>query len=56
MHHAALDGLALWFNAETKLHWAQAHQRDPQLTRDLQVKNLPALSMVNVRKQWPTIV
>jgi SRSO17 transposase len=50
MHHAALDALALWFIAETKLDWAAAQPRDPQLTRELQVQALPALSMANVRE------
>lgn len=50
MHHAALDALALWFIAETKLDWAVAQPRDPQLTRELQVQALPALSMANVRE------
>lgn len=50
LHHAALDALALWFIAETKLDWTQTHPRDPQLTRELQVKQLPALSMANVRE------
>lgn len=50
LHHAALDALALWFIAQTKLDWAQAHPREPQLARELQVKALPALSMANVRE------
>ncbi|MEK7412760.1 MAG: IS701 family transposase [Planctomycetota bacterium] len=50
VHHAALDALALWFMAETKLDWAQAQPRDPQLTQELQVEQLPALSLANVRE------
>jgi SRSO17 transposase len=50
MHHAALDALALWFIAETKLEWATAQPRDPQLPSELQVQALPALSMANVRE------
>lgn len=50
MHHAALDGLALWFSAETKLDWAAAQPRDPHLLGELQVQALPALSMANVRE------
>jgi SRSO17 transposase len=50
MHHTALDALALWFMAETKLDWAQAHPRDPQLVEQLEVVVLPALSMANVRE------
>lgn len=50
MHHAALDALALWFIAETKLDWATAQPRDPQLPSELQLQALPALSMANVRE------
>lgn len=50
MHHTALDALALWFVAETKLDWAQAHPRDPTLTSQLDLEVLPALSMANVRE------
>jgi SRSO17 transposase len=50
MHHTALDALALWFVAETKLDWAQAHPRDPELVEQLEVEVLPALSMANVRE------
>jgi hypothetical protein len=50
MHHTALDALALWFVAETKLDWRQAHPRDPSLVQQLEVAVLPALSMANVRE------
>lgn len=50
VHHTALDALALWFVAETKLDWAQAHPRDPVLRQQLEVEVLPALSMANVRE------
>jgi SRSO17 transposase len=50
MHHTALDALALWFVTETKLDWAQAHPRDPELVHQLEVEVLPALSMANVRE------
>jgi len=50
MHHTALDALALWFVAETKLDWAQAHPCDPELVEQLEVEVLPALSMANVRE------
>ena len=50
IHHTALDALALWFVAETKLDWAQAHPRDPELVTQLEVAVLPALSMANVRE------
>jgi len=49
-HHLALTALALWFVAQTKLAWAQAYARDPDLARQLEVKLLPALSTANVRE------
>lgn len=49
-HHTALDALALWFIAETKLDWARTYSRDPELVRQLEVEVLPALSMANVRE------
>ncbi|MEW5804491.1 MAG: hypothetical protein AB1847_20550 [bacterium] len=56
MHHTALDALALWFIAETKLDWAQAYPRDPQLIRQLEVEVLPALSMANVREMLKAVL
>lgn len=50
IHHTALDALALWFIAQTKLDWAQAHPRDPALVSQLELEVLPALSMANVRE------
>ncbi len=50
MHHTALDALALWFMAQTKLDWAQAHPRDPKLLEELHLERLPALSMANLRE------
>jgi SRSO17 transposase len=50
MHHTALDALALWFAAETKLDWSQQHPRDHELTHELEVAVLPALSMANIRE------
>ncbi len=50
IHHTALTALALWFVAETKLDWAQTHPRDLELTHQLEVDVLPALSMANVRE------
>ena len=50
MHHTALDALALWFAAETKLDWSQQHPRDTELTSQLEVAVLPALSMANIRE------
>lgn len=49
-HHLALTGLALWFVAQTKLAWAQAYARDPDLARQLEVEVLPTLSTANVRE------
>ena len=49
-HHLALTGLALWFVAQTKLEWAQAYTRDPDLAHQLEVEVLPALSTANVRE------
>jgi hypothetical protein len=46
----ALTGLALWFVAQTKLEWAQAYARDPDLAHQLEVEVLPALSTANVRE------
>jgi SRSO17 transposase len=48
-HHTALDAMALWFVAETRLDWAQRYPRDPALAHELEVTVLPALSMANVR-------
>ncbi len=50
MHHTALDALALWFMATTKLDWAAAYPRDAELAQQLEVPVLPALSMANVRE------
>jgi SRSO17 transposase len=56
MHHTALDALALWFVAETKLDWAQAYPRDPTLVQQLEVAVLPALSMANVREMLQAVL
>jgi len=56
VHHIALDALALWFVAETKLDWAKAHPRDPDLVRQLEVEVLPALSMANVREMLQAVL
>src|SRR5207302_2490099 len=52
MHHAALTALTLWFVAETKLDWAQAHPRAPELAAELDMtaEALPKLSMANIRE------
>ena len=31
IHHTALDALALWFVAQTKLDWRAAYPRDPAM-------------------------
>jgi SRSO17 transposase len=48
-HHLALTALTLWFVAETKLAWTQTYARDPELTNQLELAVLPALSTANVR-------
>lgn len=50
IHHTALDALALWFVAQTKLDWRDAYPRDPALSEELEVVVLPSLSMANVRE------
>lgn len=49
MHHTALDALALWFIAQTKLAWAESHPPDSKLAAELQIDKLPALSMAILR-------
>lgn len=49
LHHTALDALALWFIAQTKLDWQRTYHRDPKLKRQLKVAQLPNLSLANVR-------
>ena len=55
MHHTAIDALALWFVAETKLDWSQQYPRDSRLTHQLKVNQLPALSMANVREMLKAV-
>jgi len=55
-HHTALDALALWFVAETKLDWARTYSRDPELVQQLEVEVLPALSMANVRELLRAVI
>jgi len=50
MHHTALDALALWFIAQTKLDWAEKYPRDSKLVNELQIDKLPAFSMANLRE------
>ncbi len=49
-HQLALTILAAWFIAETKLDWADEHERDPALLEEYEIDILPALSVANVRK------
>jgi SRSO17 transposase len=49
-HQLALTAAALWFVASLKLTWRQQYARDPELTRQLEVEVLPALSTANVRE------
>lgn len=49
-HHTALDALALWFVATTKWDWVAQHPRAPELPSQLELEQLPALSMANVRE------
>jgi SRSO17 transposase len=56
MHHTALDALALWFAAETKLDWAEWYPRDPELVRQLKVVVLPALSLANIREMLEAVL
>lgn len=50
MHHTAIDAIALWFMAETKLDWTKRHPPDPELRRRLEVEALPTVSVVNARE------
>ena len=49
-HQLALTILATWFIAQTKHEWAQTYARDAVLAQELQVDQLPALSVANVRE------
>ena len=50
MHHTALDALALWFMAETKLDFLKLYPRDESLMSQLELKQLPSLSIANIRE------
>lgn len=49
-HQLALNIMATWFVAQTKLDWANTYARDPQLAERMQVEALPTLSVSNVRE------
>jgi SRSO17 transposase len=48
-HNLAMTVLASWFIAQTKIEWSLAYRPDPDLTQELNVNVLPALSVANVR-------
>lgn len=56
MHHTALDALALWFIAQTKLEWANTYPRDPNLLHQLEIEVLPSLSVANVRQMLQAVL
>ncbi len=49
-HHLTMTILATWFIAQTKYDWSHTHDRDPQLTQQIGLDVLPALSVANVRE------
>jgi SRSO17 transposase len=49
-HHLALTIMATWFIAQTKHEWANAYTRDTQLSQQMGLEALPALSVANVRQ------
>ena len=49
-HQLALNIMATWFVAQTKQDWTNTYPRDPQLSQQMQVEGLPALSVANVRE------
>ncbi len=55
-HHTALDALALWFIAETKLDWARQYHRSPELVHEMEVAVLPGLSMSNLREMLKSVM
>jgi SRSO17 transposase len=50
LHHTALDALALWFMAETKLDFLALYPRDESLMEQLELSQLPGLSIANIRE------
>jgi SRSO17 transposase len=49
-HHLALTVLASWFIAQTQYEWKKKYPRDESLYREFETKELPRLSMANVRQ------
>jgi hypothetical protein len=56
MHHTVLDALALWFIGETKLDWSLQYPRAPELSYQLKVAVLSALSMANIREMLKAVL
>jgi len=56
MHHTALDALALWFMAETKLDFLKLYPRDETLISQLELEQLPALSIANIREMLKAVL
>jgi SRSO17 transposase len=48
-HHLALNIMAAWFIAETKLDWTITYARDETLLRYYELEVLPTLSVANIR-------
>jgi hypothetical protein len=51
-----LTACALWVIATTKLDWSTDCQRDPELTQQLELEALPALSTANVREMLRAVM
>jgi SRSO17 transposase len=49
-HHAALNALALWFVMSIRREWARKYPRSEELTKELGLSKLPALSVANIRE------
>jgi len=55
-HELALVCLATWFITQTKLEWREKHPRDPELSKELGVDQLPALSTANIRELLRAVI
>jgi SRSO17 transposase len=49
VHHTALTALALWFMVDIKLHWRKRFPPDPDLSKQLGLDVLPAISTASIR-------
>ena len=49
-HELALTIMASWFIAQIKYEWSKSFPRDAELSKELEVEMLPALSVANVRE------